>query len=160
MREDAEMLEQDSLTVELRRRRIGDMAVELMSRGDMITVIAGSKSIRGLLTFARGRLAALTVAGDTVDVNLRSGVALHVDKRATAGGVSPRPGPRTLRARLLEYEVANVGVELWAPAHDVEVAGSIGAVGRDHLVVIDHENTEWVIMLNDIAWVRPLGQTD
>lgn len=156
MRLDAEMLERDGMSVELRRRSMGDVAVEMLSRGDTVTVIAGSKSIRGRLSFARGRLASLATAGGTVDVNLRSGVALRVDERATEGGVSPAPGSGTLRARLLEYDLANVDIGLWAPAHEVEVAGAITAVGKDHVIVVDDDNTEWAVMLKDIAWVRPL----
>ncbi|MGI9648013.1 MAG: hypothetical protein ACR2OI_05795, partial [Acidimicrobiia bacterium] len=107
-------------------------------------------------TFARGRLASLETAGGRVDVNLRSGVAVRVEARATEGGRTPRPGSGTLRARLLEYEMEGSSIEIWAPAHDLEASGPIAAVGRDHLILADSDGSELAIMFKDIAWVRAL----
>ena len=156
MRQEAEMLERDGVSVELRSRRMGDLAIELLSRGDTVTITAGSKSIRGRLSFARGRLASLDTAGGRVDVNLRSGVAVRVEARATEGGVGPRPGSGTLRALLLEYDMAGTGIEIWAPSHDLEASGPITAVGRDHVILADTDGTELAVMLRDIAWVKAL----
>jgi hypothetical protein len=155
IRHEAEMLERDSVSFELRRRRIGDLAIELLSRGDIVTIIAGSKSIKGRLSFARGRLASLETVAGRVDVNLRS-VALRVEERATEGGVGPRPGAGTLRACLLEYDMEGTSIEIWAPSHDLTAAGPIVAVGRDHVILAEAGDTELAVMLKDIAWVRAL----
>lgn len=154
MRQEAELVEQDAATVELRRRGIADVAIELVSRGDIVTVIAGDRSVRGRLVFARGEIASVEAAVGRVDVHLSAGVALRVDERSSAGGVTPRKGSETLRARLLELELSGSGVEVWVPSHAIEVRGAIVAVGRDHVLIRDPDANEWVLLLYDIAWVR------
>jgi hypothetical protein len=154
IRQEAEMVEQDAATAELRRRRFTDVAVEFLSRGDTVTVIAGERSIRGRLSYARGDLASVETAAGRFDVHLATGVVLRVDARSTEGGVPARSGSDTLRARLLEHELAGADIEVWAPAHTIDVGGSIVAVGKDHLIVRDHDGSEWALSLSDIAWVR------
>ncbi len=154
MRLEAEMAEQDAAAVELRRRRMADLAIELLSRGDTVTFIAGDRTIRGRLSYARGDIASVEAAVGRVDVHLPSGVILRVDERSTEGGTTPRAGSDTLRARLLEHELAGIDIEVWAPSHGIEVSGSIVAVGKDHLVVRDADDAEWALLFGDIAWVR------
>ena len=156
MRLEAEMLEHDSALVERRRRSLADLAIELVSRGDTVTAIAGDKALRGRLSYARGDIASMDTGSGTVDLHLAAGVVLRLDERRTEGGTAPRPGSDTLRARLLEYEMDGRSIEVWMPAHGVDVSGSIGAVGKDHLVVIDRDGAEWMAPLTTIAWVRPL----
>ena len=155
MRLEAEMLEHDSALVEQRRRTTADLALELVSRGDTVTAIAGEKALRGRLVYARGTIASIDTGSGPADSHLAAGVVLRIDERHLAGGVSPRSGSDSLRARLLEYEMDGRPIEIWIPAHGIEVAGAIGAVGRDHLVLIDPDGSEWVAQLNDIAWVKP-----
>ena len=156
IRQEAEMLEQDAAAVELRRRHFADVAIELLSRGDNVTVIAGDRSKRRPLTYARGEIASIATSSGRVDVHLAAGVVLRVDERTTAGGTAPRSGSDTLRARLLEQEVAGVSVEVWAPAHRVDVRGTIVAVGKDHVIVRDQDGSEWTLPLEGIAWVGRL----
>ncbi len=155
MRLEAEMLERDSALVERRRRRLADLAIELVSRGDTVSAIAGDKTLRGRLIYARGEIASIVTGSGTADLHLAAGVVLRIDERRSEGGTAPRSGSDTLRARLLEYEMAEQRIEIWVPAHRVEVAGVIAAVGKDHLVVTDQNGTEWVTQLADIAWVKP-----
>lgn len=155
MRLEAEMIEHDSALVERRRRVMADLAIELVSRGDTVTAIAGEKVLRGRLVYARGDIASLDTGSGTADLHLAAGVALRIDERRTEGGTTPRSGSDTLRARLLEYEMDARRIEIWLPAHHMEVSGGIGAVGKDHLVVIDQDGSEWVAQLTDIAWVKP-----
>ena len=153
---EAEMIEHDAASLQLRRRRLEDVATELVSRGDTVTVIAGARSIRGTLVYARGEIASVAIAdGPAFDVHLRAGVMLRVDERSPAGGRAARRGSNTLRARLLEHELSGTSVEVWVPAHGVEAMGSIQAVGKDHLILTDRDGAEWVVVLDDIAWVRP-----
>ena len=154
MRQEAEMLEQDAASVEMRRRHIADVAIELLSRGDIVTVIAGDRSIRGHLSHARGEIASIETAVGRVDAHLAAGTILRVDERSTEGGRTPRVGSDTLRARLFELELSGRGVELWAPAQGIEVTGSIAAVGKDHVIVRDRDDAEWIVLFFDIAWVR------
>ena len=156
MRLEAEMLEQDTALLERRRRTMADRAVELMSRGDAVTAIAGDRSLRGRLTYARGDIASIETTSGPADLHLAGGVALRIDERQTRGGTAPRSGSSTLRARLLEYEVDDRKIEIWVPAHRLEVNGVIAAVGKDHLAVTDRDGAEWVVRLAEIAWVRPL----
>jgi hypothetical protein len=156
MRLEAEMLEHDAALVEQRRRRIADLALELVSRGDTVTAIAGDKSLRGRLVYARGDLATLETGAGSFDLHLAAGVILRIDERRAEGGVTPRSGSDSLRARLLAYEIEDRAVEVWIPPHHVEFGGRIGAVGQDHLIIVDRDGTEWVAQLADVAWVRPL----
>lgn len=156
IRQEAEMQEQDAAAVELRRRHFADVAVELLSRGDIVTVIAGDRSIRGPLTYARGEIASIATGAGLVDVHLAAGVILRVDERATEGGTAPRSGSDTLRARLLEQELAGIDITVWAPAHKVDVSGTIVTVGKDHVIVRDRDGSEWAMPLDDIAWVGRL----
>ncbi|MGI9609885.1 MAG: hypothetical protein ACR2NL_06285 [Acidimicrobiia bacterium] len=153
MRQEAELLEQDAATVELRRRRLADIAIELVSRGDIVTIIAGDRSLRGRLTYARGEIASVEAPVGRVDVHLPAGVVVRVDERSTDGGRTPRKGSDTMRARLLELELAGTDIEVWVPSHGIDVSGTIVAVGKDHVVVRDRDDSEWAILLYDIAWV-------
>lgn len=154
LRLEAETIEHDAALVEVRRRRLADVALELMSRGDLVTAIAGERSLTGRLVYARGDIAVIEMKSGTADLHLTAGIALRVDERSTEGGTAPRPGSDTLRARLLEYEMDDRAIEIWVPDHRLDVAGRIDAVGRDHLVVSDHDQTEWVVQLSEVAWVR------
>ena len=156
IRQEAEMLEQDAAAVELRRRRIADVAIELLSRGDIVTAIAGDRSVRGPLSHARGEIASLATGAGRVDLHLAAGVVLRVDERTLTGGTAPKSGSDTLRARLLENELAGIDIEVWAPAHKVDVSGTIVAVGKDHVILRDQDGSEWTLPLDDIAWVRGL----
>lgn len=152
MRLEAEMLEQDAASVELRRREIGDVAVELMSRGDLVTVIAGEKQIKGCIEFARGEVASLRTTSGLVDVHLTPGVVLRVDERSNSGGRPPHSGSETMRARMLEHELSSRRVTVWSPAVAMEVTGQIAAVGKDHVIVSDIDEARWVFRLEDVAW--------
>lgn len=156
MRLEAEMAEQDAATFEQRGRRMADLAIELLSRGDTVTAIAGERSLRGRLSHARGDIASLETPTGRVDLHLTAGVALRIDERTTSGGTAPRSGSATLRARLLEYELSGTAIEVWVPAHRVEVSGDIAAVGKDHVILTGRQESEWVLLLADIAWVRSL----
>ena len=156
IRQEAEMLEHDAAMVELRRRRLADVAIELLSRGDTVTAIAGDRSIRGPLSYARGDIASIETGAGRVDVHLAAGVVLRVEERATQGGTAPISGSDTLRARLLEHDLAGNAIALWAPTHRIEVSGSIVAVGKDHVIVRGRDGSEWAFLLSDIAWVRGL----
>jgi hypothetical protein len=152
MRMEAEEAEQDAAAFELRRRRLADVAVELLSRGDTVTVLAGDRTIRGRLSYARGEIASVETAAGRVEVNLVSGVVLRIDERAAAGGTAPRPGSDNLRARLLEHELSGDSIEAWLPSAGLEVSGTIAAVGLDHVILRD--GGEWVLQLSDIAWIQ------
>lgn len=156
LRLEAELLERDAALVDQRRRRMADLALELASRGDIVTAIAGEKSLRGRLVYARGDIATLESGAGPTDLHLAAGVVLRIDERRAAGGVAPRSGPDSLRARLLEYQMDDRPIEVWIPGHGIEVAGRIAAVGKDHVVVADRDQAEWVAPVAAIAWVRPL----
>ncbi len=156
MRLEAEMVERDAASVEARRRTLSDVAVELLSRGDTVTVIAGERSIQGQLSYARGEIVSLDTTSGSIDAHLAAGVVLRIDERSPEGGRAPKAGSASLRARLLEHELSEAGIEAWVPAHALVVAGSIAAVGKDHVIIRNHDDTEWTLGLRDIAWIRAL----
>lgn len=153
MRQEAEMAEHEAAVVERRRRRLEDVARDLVSRGDTVSVFAGDRSIRGILTYARGDIALLETAEGLVDVHLAASVVVRVDRRSTAGGIASRRGADTLRARLLEHEMAAGRLELWCAAQGLEIAGELLAVGKDHVIMRNDDAQEWTIPLSEIAWV-------
>lgn len=154
LRQEAEMVEHDASLVELRRRTLADVALELASRGDLVTAIAGDKSLTGRLAYARGEIALIETSAGMADLHLAAGIILRVDERRPAGGIAPRQGSDTLRARLLEHELANRAIAMWLPGHGVEIEGPIHAVGKDHVIVTGLDQTEWVALFRDVAWVQ------
>ena len=154
MRWEAETSERDAAAVEMRRRLVADVARELASRGDTVSLFAGARSVRGTITYARGDIATLDTPGGQVDAHLAAGLILRVDTRSPSGGTAPRSGSDTLRARLLEHEVLGNRLEFWSARHDLEISGDVITVGKDHVIVQDRNNQEWIIPLMDVAWVR------
>lgn len=154
MRLEAETSERDAAAVEMRRRLLADVARELASRGDTVTLFAGARSVRGTVTYARGDIATLDTPGGQVDAHLAAGLVLRVDARSPSGGTASRSGSDTLRARLLEHELARNRLEFWSARHGLEISGDVIAVGKDHAIVRDRDDQEWTIPLMDVAWVR------
>lgn len=134
----------------LRHRTLGQVAYELLSRGDTVRATIGAASFRGLITHARGTLATLTVAdGTELHLNLSGPLALDVVERSTTGGRTREQfGPETFLARLRELELSQATIEVILGFGDARPTGVIEAVSEDHLMLVG-ETTHFV----PLAWI-------
>ena len=70
-----------------------------------------------------------------------------------AGGLDPRGGSITFKARLSEFEQTGEPVEIVAARLEASVAGRIQVVAEDHVVMIDRDQTSTVIPVGAIDLV-------
>lgn len=151
-RAEAEALEEDAARYALRRRSLTDVALELMNRGDEIGISGAGASFTGSISHAAGDLVILTTPHSLVNVNLSGPVALRILRRANAGGHGRSSGSPSFRARMLELEMSGESLEIRSSASPHLLAGTITAVGVDHLVVVDRDRIEWFVPLSTIAF--------
>jgi hypothetical protein len=153
-------------------RTLIEIARELMHRGDVVAVTAGSATFTGTVTHVGLDLLRLRTPGGTTDVSLAavttgSGerrrvrllapVVLRVVERARAGGRSAHRGVETFRARLLEHETDAEPVVVGSLLLEEELRGAL-TVGRDQVCVTDRDGRETYVPLAWISWVtRPSG---
>lgn len=158
MRADAEESERLAAQAARRKRTLGDVARELMARGD--TVVAGvpNRRFTGTVLHAAGDLVTLRTASGSVDINLRAPAYLRVVERAQSGGRGVQDGPSSFKARLFEVEMSTDVVEIGCVNLGEEQPGRVIAVGVDHVVWHDTEGGEWFLPLSAITHVahRPL----
>ncbi len=129
----------------LRRRRLdlGEVARELVHRGDVVDVRVGHRALSGVATFAGSDY--LTIRGRAVEANVRLGaVALAVTRRSS-GGHPVQGGAATFKARLAEFEHTGEVVTIVAPLLGLDLEARIRIVAADHLVADDGDGTEWVV---------------
>ena len=149
---EAEALEDDAAKLVLRRRTLGDIAVELMNRGDEVGATAAGTTISGVITHAAGDLAIIETSHSTVSVNLAGPISLRVVRRAQAGGRGRANGSPSYRSRMLELEMSGELVEIVTPLTPDPLVGTISVVGADHVVVIDRDQTEQFVPLSAVAF--------
>ena len=149
---EAEALEEDAAKLVLRRRTLGDIAVELMNRGDEVGATAAGTTISGVITHAAGDLVIIETSHSTVSVNLAGPISLRVVRRAQAGGRGRANGSPSYRSRMLELEMSGELVEIVTPLTPDPLVGTISVVGADHVVVIDRDQTEQFVPLSAVAF--------
>src|SRR6266571_8221450 len=151
---EAEDAGRDAALLQMRRRELADVASELMGRGDTTAVAAGDRSFTGTVIHAAGDLMTLESTDAFVDINLDAGPVISVVERARAGGRSPRSGPDSFAARLMELESGKgaVDVGLVGQAHP-SLSGHVRVTARDHVVFVDRGGHEWFLPLARIAYV-------
>jgi hypothetical protein len=154
LRAEAEEYEQLAAKDHLRSRRLGDVALELVHRGDRVAVTIGEQTFTGVLVYAAGDLACLRTPVGAVDRNLAAPLAIRVAERVRSGGLSRGRGPASFTARLYEHEAALAPVELGCPLLPTDLRGQIEAVGADHVVLGDAEGQTWFLATSAIAYVR------
>jgi hypothetical protein len=149
-------------------RTIVDVAQQHLHRGDIIAIdLDGSRPdasgasgashvLRGPVIGVADDVIALDTVGGRVDVALHPGVpiAWRVVERVPHGGGRGLPLD-SFRARLLELEAARQVVEIGATTVDVMHRGCL-TVGRDH-VVVDDDDTSWLLALSALRWVRAVS---
>ncbi|MGH8929142.1 MAG: hypothetical protein ACRDZO_00505 [Egibacteraceae bacterium] len=119
----------------LRNRRLPDVALELLHRGDVTAVELARRTFTGTVVYAVADLLCLRTRTAQVDVWLEAPLTLHVLERVPDGGRSRTPGPSSFKGRLCEHEASGDEVTIGRRHHASELTGRIRAVALDHLVV-------------------------
>lgn len=153
LRAEAEEVERLAAKDRLRQRTLGDVAAELVQRGDRVAVAVGGRTFRGTVVHAAADLACLRCPGAQVDVHLVGPTALQVTERVRSGGQPRRTGAASFKARLCEHEAALAPVVLCCPALGLEVHGQVEAVAADHVLARDADDAEWFLALAAVAAV-------
>lgn len=142
----------------LRRRRLGDVALELVHRGDRVAAMVGPTTFTGIVGYTAGDLACLRTPHGDVDVRLSGAVALRVLETVRSGGLPSGTGPSSFTARLHEHEASGVALELGCPGLDPPVlCGRLEAVGGDHAVLLESDGQRCYVALAAVAYARPLA---
>jgi hypothetical protein len=151
---EAEDAGRDAALLQMRRRELADVASELIRRGDTVNVAAADRSFTGSVIHAAGDLMTLETSDALIDFNLEAGPVISVVERARAGGRSPRSGPESFAARLMELEGHRAGVEVGLVGHAQAVlSGHLRVTARDHIVFLDRAVREWFVPIASIGYV-------
>jgi hypothetical protein len=136
------------------QRTLLDVICECMLRGDTIALRLGHITFTGLVQAIGDDLVALAAADGRVDVRVddHTQLIVRVHERARTGGTRG-DAVTTFRARLLELEMDELDVEIGTGAGGDVVCGQL-TVGRDHVIVHEHVQTDTVMALAAVAWVR------
>lgn len=153
-RAEAEEGERLAALAAARSRSLADVAIELRSRGDRVTISVVGRSFTGTIVYSGQDLCTLRGTGGLTDVRLTAAVQLQVVERATAGGRGHLAGPGTFRARLRELELDDVEVEVGGPGLPEPLRARIVTVGRDHLLVRGRDGTDRYLAESAVAYVR------
>ncbi|CAN5199306.1 hypothetical protein BH20ACT8_BH20ACT8_00970 [soil metagenome] len=145
--------EELAATDRLRRRDLGDVALELVHRGDKVAVTIGAATYAGVLVHAAGDLACLRTAVADVDLNLSAGPLLRVVETVRSGGSPSRRGARSFKARLREHEALSSSVELGGAALPDGLRARVAAVATDHVLALDPAGATWIVPLVGLAYV-------
>jgi hypothetical protein len=153
LRAEAEEYERLAAVDALRGRRLGDVALELLHRGDVVAVDLAGRSFTGAVVYTAGDLLCVRGAGSVVDVNLEAPLSLRVVERVRRGGAGRSGGPPGFKARLFEHEAAGTLVEIGCRLPVADLSGRIRAVAVDHLVVDQAGGDRRYVALRAIDYV-------
>lgn len=138
----------------LRERRLPDVFVELLHRGDGVVVEVAGRRFRGTVVHTAEDVACLATAAGEVDVHLTVPLLLRVVTRVQEGGRSRSPAGDSFKARLFLHEASGARVEVGTVVDGEPVTGVVAAVARDHLVVRDRDDITVYVPLHAIGYVR------
>ncbi len=154
-RAEAEADERAIAEFRLRHRTLGDVAAELMHRGDAVAVFIGNSTVRGRLAHVASNLATLTLAtGPRLHLNLDSPITLgrsRSEKRNTGRGRDSM-GCDSFPAQLRSLQMAGSLIRLEADGPAGRVLGRIEAMAVDH-VLLTTPDTKWYVPLGVIHGV-------
>ncbi len=150
-RAEAEMVEIETEIGRLRRRSLREVAREAANRGDRVSVVTAGRTVTGSVAHVGKDYVSIETPTEHLDARLDR-VALVVAHSA-AGGIGPRGGSITFKARLSEFEQTGETVEVVAPRLDSSVAGRIQVVADDHVVMVDPDGTRVIFALDVIDLV-------
>jgi hypothetical protein len=154
LRAEAEIAELESEIGRRRHRSSSDLAREAAMRGDGVSVIIQGRTITGAVVHVGKDYLSVETGTEQADARLdRIALVLNPGRQ---GGVTPRGGSITFKARLSEYEQTGETVELVATGLAFAVRGTIEVVATDHVIVrdVDGTRTSLPVELIDLA-LRP-----
>lgn len=155
LRLEAEEAEREAAVSAGMRRTLADVAAELMAHGDTVSAVAAGQTFVGTITGAGADLVTIEVAGDAVALALAAVSCLRVLGRARSGGTRRAPGEAaSLRARLLELQLAGELVEIGTTGTGATATGRVALVGQDHVAVSRGAEPEWFVPLAAVAYLR------
>lgn len=147
-RAEAEIVEFETEIGRLRRRSTRDVAREAANRGDQVSIVAASRTVTGSVVHVGKDY--LSIDTPTEHVDARLDVVALVITPSPAGGLDPRGGSITFKARLSEFEQTGEHVELAAPRIGASVQGRIEVVAEDHVIVIDADGRQNIVPLGTV----------
>jgi hypothetical protein len=140
--------------VERAKRRLDEVALEFMHRGDVVRVAVGARAWTGTIVHVgRSLLTLQTASRAAIDVDLGKVSSIAVVSRSPTGGRSPGvQDPATLIARLRELDGTDEAVEIGG--QDLNpVTVHVSVVAQGHVEADGIDGTEWVVPLDAIAYV-------
>jgi hypothetical protein len=153
-RAEAEVTEHETHIGRLRRLGLADVARAAMHRGDVISLITGSRTITGVAVFTGKDYLVCQTPTEIVDAPFDR-VVIRVDPSAS-GGHTTRGGAITFKARLAELEQTGEPVTLVSADAGMEVFGTLAVVATDHCIVQDSDGPRFHLPINQITLiVRP-----
>lgn len=156
VRREMEEAEAQSRTLAERGSTLVQALAGCVQRGDLLTVTAGGTQYKGVATYARGDLLSIEGKAALIDCNFATVDEISIDTPASRPGSSMVHEAESFAARLGLIELSKERVEL-VTIGGTKVAGSIGAVGRDHVVFRAASGHDSYLPIARIAFaVRPL----
>lgn len=150
-RAEAEMVELETEIGRLRRRALHDVAREAANRGDRVSIVTVDRTVTGDISHVGRDYVSVETPTELLDARLDRVVLVFTP--STSGGVDPRGGSITFRARLSEFEQTGEPVELAATRLNVSVHGRIKVVASDHVVLEDLDGVRNVLPLDTVDLV-------
>lgn len=149
-----EQAEREAAQLGMRTRELADVARELMSRGDLVSVRVGERVFTGRVIYAAGDLMTVQTADPTVDFNLAAPLLISVTERARSGGMPAGEGPGSFRGRLMEWERTPEPLELGLvdPARGA-LKGQIRVAAKDHIAFVDTTGREWFVPSASVGYL-------
>lgn len=137
----------------LRSRALGEVALELLHRGDVVAVELASRSFVGTALYTAGDLLCLRTHTEDVDICMAAPLGLRIVERVRSGGVSRGAGSASFKARLFEHEASGGEVVVGSRLCGGEVVGRIHAVAVDHLVLDARSGQRCYLSLRALDYV-------
>ena len=153
MRREMAAAERDAAVLAAKQRTLADVAREAVSRGDTLTLAIGDLEVTGIGTYARGDLLTMRTRLVSAEVNLAAIDWLRIDHRSQAGGQTSPVEAESFLARLGLLEITGEHIELIGRGGVPRIHGSIGAVARDHVMVVGDNDRSWLFPITAVAAV-------
>ena len=153
MTEEAVAAERDAELLRKRRRSLGDVCFEWMSRGDLVTVGTAGIEFEGRLTAAVNDLVVMSTKTLVVAINSQLVGFVRSDKQEAFEGTTGDRSVSSFRAQLGRYEIDFTSVRLVGTRGSFDLTGTIEASTDDHVLVRDKQGLEWALPRTEIACV-------
>ena len=151
--EEAISAEQDAELLRKRRRSLGDVFFEWMSRGDLVTIAVGSVQFEGELNAAVNDLVVISTKTFAAAVNTSLISFARSDQRGAFAGTAGDRSVSSFRAQLGRYEIDGTLARLISVDGAFDLVAVVEASTDDHLMVRDGQGLEWVLPRSKVACV-------